>query len=391
MDKPSNRVDKFFEELKNHPIIAGGIIFGIIVIALGAFTDSLEKLITLYKEYSPPRLFVFLLVVLVLVIVVRQIFDKLSHISMKQAQDKPTINSGASKREDLPEVLIKLPETVRNLEETTKQVGIRTHEAIAKLEKKDYIREKTPYELHDYLKSLRPLHAEKIMKQSYAGRWARWKGEVSSVSTAWSKGYQVIVWVPPDESHKKATLFSAVFSDDHAYELEQLRIGDQICIEGRIAGDSLTLRLNDAQIISVQDKASEPQAEKAFVAEFREEEEPQRERIVRTPAEIAKHLDELFLSMEGNFHPKAAKGMRAIYQWELTGDGGGHYYAVIGNQTIKVEKGKHPSPNITITAHVQDWFDILDGKLDGQMAFMTGKLRVKGDMSLAMKLKTLFL
>ena len=36
----------------------------------------------------------------------------------------------------------------------------------------------------------------------------------------------------------------------------------------------------------------------------------------------------------------------------------------------------------------QDWLDMLHGKLDGQMAFMSGKLKIKGDMALAMK--TLF-
>jgi putative sterol carrier protein len=36
-----------------------------------------------------------------------------------------------------------------------------------------------------------------------------------------------------------------------------------------------------------------------------------------------------------------------------------------------------------------DFVDMINGKLNGQMAFMTGKLKVAGDMGLAMKLQTL--
>ena len=36
-----------------------------------------------------------------------------------------------------------------------------------------------------------------------------------------------------------------------------------------------------------------------------------------------------------------------------------------------------------------DFVDMMNGKLNGQMAFMTGKLKVAGDMGLAMKLQTL--
>ena len=53
--------------------------------------------------------------------------------------------------------------------------------------------------------------------------------------------------------------------------------------------------------------------------------------------------------------------------------------------------GVADSPNITIPISSGDYLDMLNGKLDGQMAFMSGKLKIKGDMSLAMKLKTLFL
>jgi putative sterol carrier protein len=106
---------------------------------------------------------------------------------------------------------------------------------------------------------------------------------------------------------------------------------------------------------------------------------------------MASSVKESFDLMPTNFKKDKAAGMKAVYQWDITGDGGGKWNAVIDNGNIKVSEGQHASPNITITVASKDWLDILNGKLDGQMAFMSGKLKVKGDMSLAMKLKTLFL
>ena len=106
---------------------------------------------------------------------------------------------------------------------------------------------------------------------------------------------------------------------------------------------------------------------------------------------MADSVKESFDAMSGNFNSEKAAGLKAVYQWDITGDGGGKWNADINDGSITVSEGEHASPSITITVAAQDWLDILNGKLDGQMAFMSGKLKVKGDMSLAMKLKTLFL
>ena len=45
---------------------------------------------------------------------------------------------------------------------------------------------------------------------------------------------------------------------------------------------------------------------------------------------------------------------------------------------------------LTLQIASQDWLDMLSGKQSGQMLFMSGKLKVKGDMGLAMKLGSMF-
>jgi len=106
---------------------------------------------------------------------------------------------------------------------------------------------------------------------------------------------------------------------------------------------------------------------------------------------LADTVKEYFEMMPSQFNAEAAAGMTATYQFDVTGDGGGKWFAKIENGELAAGEGEAEDPNITITVSDSDWLDIVSGKLDGQMAFMTGKLKIKGDMSLAMKLKSLFL
>ncbi len=94
--------------------------------------------------------------------------------------------------------------------------------------------------------------------------------------------------------------------------------------------------------------------------------------------------------MPSRFNKDAAKGLNAVYQFDLSGDGGGKWHVIINNDSCQVNEGAHASPNITISMTAQDYLDMLSGKLNGQMAFMTGKLRIAGDMGLALRMQSLF-
>ncbi|HYV57868.1 MAG TPA: SCP2 sterol-binding domain-containing protein, partial [Candidatus Nitrosopolaris sp.] len=77
-------------------------------------------------------------------------------------------------------------------------------------------------------------------------------------------------------------------------------------------------------------------------------------------------------------------------QFNLAGDGGGEWYVSIKDGKAEVVKGKAPAPNMTLSMSAQDYVDMIMGKLNGQMAFMSGKLKISGDMGLAMKMQSLF-
>jgi len=107
-------------------------------------------------------------------------------------------------------------------------------------------------------------------------------------------------------------------------------------------------------------------------------------------AGTAEAVKEIFSAMPTNFNADAAKGMNSVIQFNLTGDGGGNYHVVIKDGACAVNEGTHASPNMTMTMAAQDYVDMITGKLNGQMAFMSGKLKIAGDMGLAMKMQSLF-
>lgn len=94
--------------------------------------------------------------------------------------------------------------------------------------------------------------------------------------------------------------------------------------------------------------------------------------------------------MPERFNAGASKGVKATYQFDLTGDGGETFHVNVDDGTCQVCDGAAGSPNITITMAASDYVDMINGKLNPQMAFMGGKLKIKGDMSLALKMQQLF-
>lgn len=104
---------------------------------------------------------------------------------------------------------------------------------------------------------------------------------------------------------------------------------------------------------------------------------------------MADSIDEFFSEIATGIDPEKIKDMNATYQWDITGDGGGKWFAVIGGGAVEVGTGESKNPNVTITVSASDWLDIVNGNLNAQMAFVSGKVKIDGDMMLAMKLQYL--
>ncbi|MBI5480316.1 MAG: SCP2 sterol-binding domain-containing protein [Deltaproteobacteria bacterium] len=101
-------------------------------------------------------------------------------------------------------------------------------------------------------------------------------------------------------------------------------------------------------------------------------------------------VNEIFDAMPASFRPEAAAGLEVVYQFDITGEGGGQWYAAIKDGTLALQAGRHSSPSATITARAEDYLAVANGQANEMMAFATGKLRVKGSIVLAMKLNKIF-
>jgi putative sterol carrier protein len=103
-----------------------------------------------------------------------------------------------------------------------------------------------------------------------------------------------------------------------------------------------------------------------------------------------KTIPELMDSIPHYFVPEKAAGVDAVIQFHLTGNQGGDWNVTIKNKECSVDKGITENPRLILTADAQVCLDILSGKLDGLRAYMKGKLKLKGDMGLAMKIAGFF-
>ena len=99
---------------------------------------------------------------------------------------------------------------------------------------------------------------------------------------------------------------------------------------------------------------------------------------------------ELMEKMPGALIPEKAQGVDSVIQFNFTGAEPGEWVAAIRDGKVDVAQGTNPSPNMTLTADSQDYVKLFTGELDGMQAFMQGKIKLAGDLNLAMKLMQMF-
>jgi len=105
---------------------------------------------------------------------------------------------------------------------------------------------------------------------------------------------------------------------------------------------------------------------------------------------MALTVADLMSKMPGAFMPDKAPGLDAAIQFKFTGAEASEWYAEIKDGKCATAQGTHPSPKMTLTADSSDYTKIFTGELDGMAAFMQGKIKLAGDLNLAMKLTQMF-
>jgi hypothetical protein len=130
-------------------------------------------------------------------------------------------------------------------------------------------------------------------------------------------------------------------------------------------------KLDPARFASLVANASRAQLESVVV------ERPLRERV----------LEEIFARMGAHIRPDRARDLHAVVHWRLsggTGDGGyDRYETVISHGSCTVSRAMRERPRVTITIAPPDFFRLITHQATPAVLFVTGRIKVKGDLAFA--------
>ena len=102
-------------------------------------------------------------------------------------------------------------------------------------------------------------------------------------------------------------------------------------------------------------------------------------------------LDKVFAGMSESFNSEKAAGQQAVVQYELSAPDGTHEYAMrIADGRCEIERGRAESPRVTIRMALGDFLRLITGGANGMQLFMTGKLKVAGDLFFAQTYQSWF-
>jgi putative sterol carrier protein len=110
---------------------------------------------------------------------------------------------------------------------------------------------------------------------------------------------------------------------------------------------------------------------------------PQREAI----------LAEVFRRMAEHFKPTSAQGVDAVVHWKIGGrpDGGyDHYEVVVHDGTCTTTPEPTHEPRVTLALDGVDFMRLVTGNAAGPALFMSGKLKIEGDLMFSVQIQSLF-
>lgn len=102
-------------------------------------------------------------------------------------------------------------------------------------------------------------------------------------------------------------------------------------------------------------------------------------------------LDLVFAGMKIAFQPAKAGGQAAVIQYNVdTAEGVKSYQIVVKDGTCDVIKGGTAQPRVTLILNLANFLKLITNNLNGMQAFMTGALKVTGDVMFAQTMQGWF-
>jgi len=102
-------------------------------------------------------------------------------------------------------------------------------------------------------------------------------------------------------------------------------------------------------------------------------------------------LDQIFAGMAEAFLPAKAAGQSAVIQYDVKTGGKAHSYQLkVADGKCQIVKGAAGPARVTLGLGLADFMRLVSGKLNGMQAFMSGKLKLQGDMMFAQTMQGWF-
>ncbi len=114
------------------------------------------------------------------------------------------------------------------------------------------------------------------------------------------------------------------------------------------------------------------------------------EEAADAPAAAGPDVQAIFDNMAGSFKADAAAGVDVVFQFVITGAGGGDWTCEIKDQVCAIDTGTHAKPACTLKMNASDFGDMMTGKLPAMQAFTSGKLIIEGDVMKSQLIEKLF-
>lgn len=105
------------------------------------------------------------------------------------------------------------------------------------------------------------------------------------------------------------------------------------------------------------------------------------------PVQSVKDLFERHMPERLKAKPDVVAKINAVYQFNVSGPGGGAWSVDCTAPGGLISQGTSPAARCTVVITDADLVNMVNGRLNPQMAFMSGKLKIQGDMGLAMRLQ----
>ena len=103
---------------------------------------------------------------------------------------------------------------------------------------------------------------------------------------------------------------------------------------------------------------------------------------------MAGTVQEFFEALPARADTSQTAGMNNSYGFDI--EGAGQWTVKVEDGSVSVVEGMDDAADVTISASQEVFEKIISGEQNPTSAYMTGKLKLKGDMGAAMKLQKLF-